>query len=391
MKLHEYQAKALLAGCGVRIPRGLIARTPAEARRAAEEIGGPVMLKAQIQAGGRGKAGGILRAGSPTEVEPLARRLLGQKLITPQTEPEGRLVRALLVEEASQVEREYYLGLTVDRVQEAVMLTAAPLDGTDIETLAEESPALIFKECADPLVGLQPFQARHAASALGFQGELFKQAVHMIMALERAFISIDAVLMEVNPLALTRQAFLTALDVKVLLDQSALGRHPDLAKLYDPSESSPLEARAAKSRLNYIKLPGTIGCLANGAGLAMATLDMIRATGGEPADFLAIADEANEEAVSEALQILASDPEVKVVLVNIFGANTPCDLVADGLVRAIRAAALRVPVLVRLEGVNAGEGRLVLRTAGLEFARAVDMFEAAAKAVSLAGGVRSAP
>jgi len=391
MKLHEHQAKAHLAGYGVRIPRGRVARTPDEARRAAQEIGGPVMIKAQIHAGGRGKAGGILRAASSTEVEPLARRLLGQRLVTSQTGPEGRLVRAVLVEEACQVDREYYLGLAVDRVNEAVVLMVSPINGTEIEALVEENPALIIREYADPLVGLQPFQARRAASALGFQGELFKQAVHMILAMERAFMSADAESIEINPLALTREAFLTALDAKIVLDQSALVRHADLARLYDPAESSPLEARAAKSNLNYIKLPGTIGWMANGAGLAMATMDMIQAAAaGGPADFLEIGDRADEGTLSEALQILASDPEVKVVLVNIFGGVIPCDLVANGLVRAVQSATLRVPVVVRLEGVNVEEGWRILRTAGQDIALAVDMFDAVAKAVALSRAGRSA-
>ena len=390
MKLLEHQAKAHLAGCGVRIPRGRVARTPDEARRAAEEIGGPVVIKAQILAGGRGKAGGVLRAASSTEVEPLARRLLGQRLITSQTGPEGRLVRTVLVEEACQVDREYYLGLAVDRMNEAVVLSVSPTDGTEIEALAAENPALIFREVADPLVGLQPFQARRAASALGFQGEIFKQAVHMILAMERAFMSADAESIEVNPLALTREAFLTALDAKLVLDPNALARHPDLARLQDPAEASPLEARAAKSNLNYIKLPGTIGWMANGAGLAMATMDMIQAAAGGPADFLEIGDRADAGVLTEALQILASDPEVKVVLVNIFAAYGPGEPVANGLVRAIQAASLRVPVVVRLAGLNVDEGRKILRAAGQDVVVAVDMSEAVAKAVALSRGRRPA-
>jgi succinyl-CoA synthetase beta subunit len=390
MKLLEHQAKARLAGCGVRIPRGRVARTPDEARRAAEEIGGPVMIKAQILAGGRGKAGGVLRAASSTEVEPLARRLLGQRLITSQTGPEGRLVRTVLVEEACQVDREYYLGLAVDRMNEAVVLSVSPTDGTEIEALATENPALIFREVADPLVGLQPFQARRAAAALGFQGEIFKQAVHMILAMERAFTSADAESIEVNPLALTREAFLTALDAKLVLDPNALARHPDLARLQDPAEASPLEARAAKSNLNYIKLPGTIGWMANGAGLAMATMDMIQAAAGGPADFFEIGDRADAGILTEALQILASDPEVKVVLVNIFAAYGPCETVANGLVRAVQAAPLRVPVVVRLAGLNAEEGRKILRGADQDVVVAVDMSEAVAKAVALSRGRRPA-
>ena len=390
MKLHEHQAKAILARYGVRIPAGRVARTPLEARQAAEEIGGPVIVKAQVNAGGRGKAGGVLRAGSATEVEPLARRLLGQRLVTSQTEPEGRLVRAVLVEEACQVEREYYLGLTVDRANEAVVLAVSPVDGADIEVLAEESPALIFREFADPLVGLQPFQARKAASALGFQGELFKQAIHTIMALERAFVSVDAELIEVNPLALTRQAFLTALDAKIVLDQSALIRHPDLAKLHDPTESSPLEVRATKNKMTYVKVPGTVGWLANGAGLAMATMDMIQAAGGAPADFLDIGDRTDEESLSEALQILASDPEVKVILANIFGAVIPCDVVAKGLVRALQSTTLRVPFVIRLAGVNVEEGWRILRSAGLDANISVDMPDAVAKAMAFVRGGRQA-
>jgi succinyl-CoA synthetase beta subunit len=390
MKLLEHQAKVHLAGCGVRIPRGRVARTPDEARRAAEEIGGPVMIKAQIPAGGRGKAGGILRAASPTEVEPLARRLLGQRLITSQTGPEGRLVRTVLVEEACQVDREYYLGFAVDRVSEAVVLSVSPIDGTEIEALAQENPALIFRELADPLVGLQPFQARRAASALGFQGEIFKQAVHMLIAMERAFVSADAECVEVNPLALTREAFLTALDAKVVLDPNALVRHADLARLQDPAEASPLEARAAKSKLNYIKLPGTIGWMANGAGLAMATMDMIQAASGGPADFFELGDRPGERVLTEALQILASDPEVKVVLINIFAAFDPGDAIATGLVRAVQAASLRVPVVVRLAGLNVEAGRQILRAAGQDVVVAVDMLEAVARAVALSRGRRPA-
>ncbi|MGD1008952.1 MAG: ADP-forming succinate--CoA ligase subunit beta [Candidatus Aminicenantales bacterium] len=385
MKIHEYQAKQVLARFGVRIPRGELAETPANAREIAGRIGPRVVLKAQIHAGGRGKGGGIRLAETPADAERLAGEMIGMTLITPQTGPEGRVVQRLLVEEALDIRRELYLSLVIDRAAEAAVIMASTEGGVEIEKVAAEKPEAIFKEYVHPATGLQAFQTRSLAFRLGLEGETHKQAVSFIAALARAFEATDASLAEINPLLVTRQGDVLALDAKMNFDDNALARHPDIRAMRDLAEESPLEVEASRFNLNYIKLDGNVGCMVNGAGLAMATMDIVQYAGGRPANFLDVGGGVSEEAVANAFRILVSDPDVKGALINIFGGIVRCDLIANGVVRSARALGTRIPVVIRLEGTNVDQGKAILRSSGLAFHPADSMKEAAAKIVALVG------
>jgi succinyl-CoA synthetase beta subunit len=390
MRIHEYQAKRLLAGFGIPVPRGEVVSSPAEARAAAERLGGPVVLKAQIHAGGRGKAGGILKASDPAEAAAAAARLLGRPLITRQTGPEGRVVRRLLVEEALTVARELYAGVALSRDDERIVLLASPRGGVDIEVLATGEPDLVLKQLVSPAAGFRPFQAARAAFSLGLSGPAFASAAGLMTSLFRAFEATDASLMEINPLVLTDGGALFAADAKMEFDDNALPRHPDIRALLDPEEESPEELEAARAGLSFVRLDGDVGCMVNGAGLAMATMDLIALTGGRPANFLDIGGGVSEEAVAKAFAILSSDAAVRSALVNIFGGIVRCDLVAQGIVRAARERGVRIPVVTRMEGTNAELGREILAGSGLPFVSAADMEAAAREAVRLARRDRGA-
>ena len=384
MKIHEYQAKQVLARFGVRIPRGELAETPANAREIAGRIGPRVVLKAQIHAGGRGKGGGIRLAETPADAERLAGEMIGMTLITPQTGPEGRVVQRLLVEEALDIRRELYLSLVIDRAAEAAVIMASTEGGVEIEKVAAEKPEAIFKEYVHPATGLQAFQTRSLAFRLGLEGETHKQAVSFIAALARAFEATDASLAEINPLLVTRQGDVLALDAKMNFDDNALARHPDIRAMRDLAEESPLEVEASRFNLNYIKLDGNVGCMVNGAGLAMATMDIIKLSGGSPANFLDVGGSATTEMIRNAFQILLGDKNVKAVLINIFGGIMRCDIVASGVVEAARSMGITVPIVVRLEGTNVERGQEILKTSGLKFTVAEGMKDAAQKVVALA-------
>jgi len=383
MKIHEFQAKRILAQHGVAIPRGEVADTPSGVREIAGKIGPRVVLKAQIHAGGRGKGGGIKLAASPDEAEKLAKAMLGMTLITPQTGPEGKRVKRLLVEEALDIQRELYLGIVIDRAKEAVVIMASTEGGVEIEKVAAERPELIFKEYVHPGTGLLGFQARKLAFRLGLEGETNKRAVKFIAGLFKAFEATDASLAEINPLLVTKQGNVLALDAKMNFDDNAIPRHPDIKDMRDLDEESPLEVEASKYNLNYIKLDGNVGCMVNGAGLAMATMDIIKYSGGMPANFLDVGGGVNEEAVMNAFKILVSDPDVKAALINIFGGIVRCDMIASGVVKAARELGTKIPVVIRLEGTNVELGRKILEESGLAFSTASGMKEAAEKVVSL--------
>ena len=383
MKIHEFQAKRILAQHGVAIPRGEVAETPSGVREIAGKIGPRVVLKAQIHAGGRGKGGGIKLAASPDEAEKLAKAMLGMTLITPQTGPEGKRVKRLLVEEALDIQRELYLGIVIDRAKEAVVIMASTEGGVEIEKVAAERPELIFKEYVHPGTGLLGFQARKLAFRLGLEGETNKRAVKFIAGLFKAFEATDASLAEINPLLVTKQGNVLALDAKMNFDDNAIPRHPDIKDMRDLDEESPLEVEASKYNLNYIKLDGNVGCMVNGAGLAMATMDIIKYSGGMPANFLDVGGGVNEEAVMNAFKILVSDPDVKAALINIFGGIVRCDMIASGVVKAARELGTKIPVVIRLEGTNVELGRKILEESGLAFSTASGMKEAAEKVVSL--------
>ena len=385
MKIHEYQAKAVLARYGVPVPRGIVAATAAEARTAAQSLGGgTVVVKAQIHAGGRGKGGGVKVVKSPEDAEQAATRMLGMKLVTYQTGPEGRTVARVLVEEGLQMTRELYLGLVLDRSSGRLVLMVSQEGGVEIEKVAAETPDRIHKVYIHPAVGLQPFQARQLAFALGFDGPLVGQAVTMMTALYQAVVATDASLLEINPLVVTASGQLLALDAKMNFDDNALYRHPDLKDLRDFNEEDPLEIEASKFSLNYIKLDGTIGCMVNGAGLAMATMDIIKLAGGEPANFLDVGGGANAEQIRSAFRILMSDANVRAVLVNIYCGILRCDVLAEGLIAAVRELGVRVPIVIRMEGTNVERGQQMLRESGLNFTTADSMDEAAARVVALA-------
>jgi succinyl-CoA synthetase beta subunit len=384
MKIHEYQAKQTLAKFGVAIPRGEVAYSPEEARAAAERVGGAVVVKAQIHAGGRGKAGGVKLAHNPNEAERMANEMLGKKLVTIQTGPEGRVVKRVLVEESLEVARELYLGLVIDRASARPVFMASNEGGVEIEVVAAEHPERILKEFIDPALGLQPFQARKLAFGLELDAKLVNEAVRFFSNLYQAMIATDASLVEINPFALTRDGRLLALDAKMNFDDNALYRHKDIRELRDLDEEDPLEVKASNYNLNYIRLDGNVGCMVNGAGLAMATMDIIQYAGGRPANFLDVGGGANEEQVRRGFEIILSDANVRAVLINIFGGIMRCDIVASGVVASVKSLGIKVPVVVRLEGTNVELGQKILRDSGLNFTVAGGMKDAAEKVVALA-------
>jgi succinyl-CoA synthetase beta subunit len=389
MKIHEYQAKAILSRYGVTTPRGEVAFNKDEAREAAQRLKTPLaVVKAQIHAGGRGKAGGVKLARSPEEAAEHASNILGMKLVTPQTGPGGRIVRRLLIEEGLDIKRELYLGLLVDRAAGAPVLMASAAGGMEIEEVAKDNPGAILRETIHPAAGLQPYQARKIAFGLGLPGEVVSDAVRFLQALYRAFLDTDASLLEINPCVLTGDGRLVALDAKMTFDDNGLFRHKDLRELRDLEEEDPLEVEAAKHGLNYIKLDGSVGCMVNGAGLAMATMDIIKYSGGSPANFLDVGGGASAEQVKNAFRILMSDPSVRAVLINIFGGILRCDVLATGVVAAAKDLQLKVPVVVRMEGTNVELGKQILRDSGLNFAIAEGMKDGAQKVVALAGAAR---
>jgi succinyl-CoA synthetase beta subunit len=384
VKIHEYQAKQVLAQFGVPIPRGQVANSPFEVYDIARQLGGTVVVKAQIHAGGRGKGGGVKVAPTPAEAEAIARKMLGMTLVTHQTGPEGRIVRKVLIEEGLKIKKEYYVGIVIDRGTRRPVIMVSPEGGMDIEKVAAETPELIFKEFVDPAVGFQPFQARSLAFKLGLTGDLLAPATRIIAALFRAFEATDASLVEINPFLQTEDGKLYALDAKLNLDDNALYRHKDLVQLRDFYEEDALEIQASRYGINYIRLDGTIGCMVNGAGLAMATMDIIKLAGGNPANFLDVGGGASAEQVRNAFQILLADQNVRAVLINIFGGIMRCDIVAQGVVEAAKAMGIKIPVVVRLEGTNVEQGQEILRSSGLQFTVADGMKDAAEKVVALA-------
>jgi succinyl-CoA synthetase beta subunit len=383
MNIHEYQAKELLAKFGVKAPRGAVAYTAAEAVAAARRIGGPVwVVKAQIHAGGRGKAGGVKLVRSEDEVAAAARALLGHNLVTHQTGPAGREVKRVYVEEGCDIARELYLGTLIDRETGRVTLMGSTEGGVEIEEVAEHSPEKILKIAIDPASGVQPFHAREIAFGLGLEGEQVGVAVKFVTALYRAFTELDASIVEINPLVVTGSGELVALDAKMDFDDNALFRHPEIAALRDEDEEDPTEVEAAKHGLHYLKLDGNIGCLVNGAGLAMATMDIIMLHGAGPANFLDVGGGATRERVSTAFKLILSDPNVEGILVNIFGGIMRCDVIAEGVVAAAREINLHVPLVVRLEGTNVDLGKKILQQSGLPILAGENLVDAAEKIVA---------
>jgi succinyl-CoA synthetase beta subunit len=384
MKIHEYQAKAILAQYNVPVPRGQVAYTIDDVESAAKSIGGSVVVKAQIHAGGRGKGGGVKVAQNAAEAVEIARRMLGMKLVTHQTGPEGRIVQRLLIEETLPIERELYLGIVLDRVQGKPVFMASAAGGMDIEEVAAKTPELILKEPLDPAVGLSPFQARKLAFGIGVPAASVNAAAAAMTALAKAYQATDASLAEINPFILTRDGKVYALDAKINFDDNALYRHKDFAELRDLNEEDPLEVEASKFGLNYIKLDGSVGCMVNGAGLAMATMDIIKYAGGSPANFLDVGGGASPEQVKNAFRIILSDANVKAVLINVFGGILRCDRLATGVVEAARDLHINVPIVVRMEGTNVELGRKILLESGFNFTVGEDMRDAAEKVVKLA-------
>jgi succinyl-CoA synthetase beta subunit len=384
MKIHEYQAKTILAKYNVPVPRGEVAFTVAEAETAAKNIGGSVVIKAQIHAGGRGKGGGVKVANNSAEAAQIAGKILGMTLVTHQTGPEGRVVRRVLVEETLPIEKELYLGIVLDRAAGRIVFMASAAGGMDIEEVAAHTPEAILKEFLEPGFGLMPYQARNLAFGIGIPAPAIKSAVDAMTALSTACLATDASLAEINPFILTKDNKVYALDAKINFDDNALFRHKDILELRDLHEEDPLEVEASKFGLNYIKLDGDIACMVNGAGLAMATMDIIKYAGGSPANFLDVGGGANAEQVKNAFRILLSDAGVKAVLINIFGGILRCDTLATGVVAAARDLGIKVPVVIRMEGTNVDLGRKVLQESGLDFTVADGMKDAAEKVVALA-------
>ncbi|HEX4811106.1 MAG TPA: ADP-forming succinate--CoA ligase subunit beta [Bryobacteraceae bacterium] len=384
MKIHEYQAKAILAKYDVPVPRGEVAYTVEEAEAAAKKLGGSVVVKAQIHAGGRGKGGGVKVAKDSNDAVELARKILGMTLVTHQTGPEGRVVQRLLIEETLPIERELYLGIVLDRAIGQSIFMASRAGGMEIEEVAATTPELILKEPLIPGLGLQPFQARKLAFGMGIPATSVTAAAAAMTSLAKAYDAIDCSLAEINPFILTKDGKVYALDAKITIDDNALYRHKDLLELRDLNEEDPLEVEASRFGLNYIKLDGNIACMVNGAGLAMATMDIIKYAGGQPANFLDVGGGANAEQIKNAFRILLSDPSVKAVLINIFGGILRCDVLANGVVSAARELEIKVPVVVRMEGTNVELGQQILKESGFNFTVASGMKDAAEKVVRLA-------
>jgi succinyl-CoA synthetase beta subunit len=385
MKIHEYQAKAILARHGVPVPQGEVVFDAADAAGVATRLGGgTVVVKAQIHAGGRGKGGGVKVVKGPDEARTAAAKMLGMNLVTHQTGPHGQRVQRVLIEQGVKIQRELYLGIVLDRSSERLVLMVSPEGGVEIEKVAEETPEKIFKEFIHPGIGLAAYQTRTLAFALGLQGSQVAAAGKVMTALYNAFIASDASLLEINPLIVAEDGTLLALDAKMNFDDNALYRHPELKDLRDTAEEDPLEVDASKYSLNYIKLDGTIGCMVNGAGLAMATMDIIKLAGGEPANFLDVGGGANAEQIKNAFRILMADTAVKAVFINIFGGILRCDVLAEGVIAAVKDLGVPVPIVVRMEGTNVEKGKQMLQESGLKFATADTMSEGAQKVVALA-------
>ncbi|MCU1293966.1 MAG: succinyl-CoA synthetase (ADP-forming) beta subunit [Bryobacterales bacterium] len=384
MKIHEYQAKAILAGHGVPVPRGEVAYTVEEAEAAAKKIGGSVVVKAQIHAGGRGKGGGVKIAKSAEEAAEIAKHMIGMTLVTHQTGPEGRVVQRLLIEETLPIERELYLGIVLDRATGRSVFMASKAGGMEIEEVAASTPELILKEELIPGTPLQPFQARKLAFGMGIPAPLVNAAAGAMVALSKAYDAIDGSLAEINPFILTKDGKVYALDAKINIDDNALYRHKDLLELRDLNEEDPLEVEASRFGLNYIKLDGNIACMVNGAGLAMATMDIIKYAGGQPANFLDVGGGANKEQIKNAFRILLSDTSVKAVLINIFGGILRCDTLANGVVSAATELGIKIPIVIRMEGTNVELGQKILKESGFNFTVADGMKDAAEKVVRLA-------
>ncbi len=388
MKVHEYQAKEILRRYGVPTPRGIVVDNPEDARQAAKELGGRVVVKAQIHAGGRGKGGGVKLANNADEAHDITKKMLGMTLVTHQTGPEGRVVRKVLIEQALNIARELYLGITLDRRIGMPTVMASQQGGMEIEEVAARDPKAIHREPIDAVLGIQPFQAKNIALALGLSGDSYKKGVDFAQKLMRAYIDTDASLAEINPLLVTKEGDVLALDCKMNFDDNALFRHKDIVEMRDLHEEDPLEVEASKYSLNYIKLDGNVGCMVNGAGLAMATMDTIKLAGGEPANFLDVGGGASSEQVANAFRIILSDKNVKAILINIFGGIARVDRIAEGVVAASREIGLPVPVVVRLEGTNVELGKEILAKSGLPLITADGMWDAAQKVVAAAKQAR---
>jgi succinyl-CoA synthetase beta subunit len=387
LKIHEYQAKSVLARYGVPVPRGEVAFSAAEAGEIARRLGGSVVVvKAQIHAGGRGKGGGVKLARSPEQAEQIANEMLGMTLVTHQTGPEGKKVNRVLIEEGLQIERELYLSILIDRAVEAPVVIASAAGGMDIEEVAASHPEKILNEAVDRGTGIVPFQARKLAFGIGLESGPANKLVKVLDSIYKAFVDTDASMIEINPLILTKNGDLLALDAKVTFDDNALYRHADIRDFRDTTEEDPLEVEASKFNLNYIRLDGNIGCMVNGAGLAMATMDIIKLAGGEPANFLDVGGGANAEQIKNAFRILMADKNVKAVLINIFGGILRCDVLAQGVIAAVKEPGVPVPIVIRMEGTNVEEGKRMLRDSGLNFTTADSMGEAATTVVTLAKG-----
>ncbi|MGZ7079571.1 MAG: ADP-forming succinate--CoA ligase subunit beta [Thermoanaerobaculia bacterium] len=386
MKVHEYQAKEILRRYGVPTPRGEVVLTPDEARAAAKKLGGRVVVKAQIHAGGRGKGGGVKLAKSADEAAEVTKNMIGMTLVTHQTGPEGRVVHKVLVEEALNIDKELYLGVTLDRKIGMPVVMASRFGGMEIEEVAERDPKAIHREPIDAILGAQPFQARAVAYALGLEGDAYKKCVDFVQKLMRCYVETDAALAEINPLLVTKENDVLALDCKMNFDDNALFRHKDIVEMRDLNEEDPLEVEASKFGLNYIKLDGNVGCMVNGAGLAKGTMDIIKLAGGEPANFLDVGGGASAEQVKNAFRIILSDKNVKAILINIFGGIMRGDRIAEGVVSASREIGLPVPVVVRLEGTNVDLGKKILKDSGLPLITADGMWDAAVKVVGAAKG-----
>ena len=386
MKIHEYQAKAILARYGVTTPRGEVAFSKEEAREGAARLrSSVVVVKAQIHAGGRGKAGGVKLAHSPDEAAEIASHMLGVNLVTAQTGPGGRTVKRVLIEEGLDIKRELYLSILVDRSVGKVVFMASASGGMDIEEVAKTNPQAIMRETIHPAAGLQPYQARKLVFGLGLSGDVATKAAPFLQALHRAFVDTDSSMLEINPAVVTGDGRLVALDAKMTFDDNGLFRHKELRELRDLDEEDPLEVEASKYGLNYIKLDGTVACMVNGAGLAMATMDTIKLVGGSPANFLDVGGGASPEQIENAFRILSSDPSVKAVFINVFGGILRVDRLAEGIISAVKKLGLKLPVVLRAEGTNVEQGKKMLADSGLPLIMAADMAEGARKAVELAG------